>query len=353
MSSSAYDESSFARGVARHLGTDHTELQLTSAEAMSVIPELPGIYDEPFADSSAVPTLLVSRLARKHVTVALSGDGGDEIFGGYNRHIMAAVSWPTIARMPFEMRRQLARTLGWAAPAKWESAFRKGGAAIPRRFQLANLADKIPKMQRALEAKNSQELYLRLLSNWQNPSDVLSLSSSNSSVPDGAQDWLSDRRAAESMMLADACVYMHDDILVKVDRASMAVSLEVRCPFLDSDVVEFAWRLPLRLKIRDGVGKWIVRRVMEQYIPSDLTARPKMGFAVPMAEWLKGPLRDWAESLIHPSGLSREGILKEDVVGSMWSSFLAGRTDLTDRVWSVLILKGWLQSEKTVTPAAQ
>jgi len=353
MSSSAYDESRFARAVAQHLGTNHTEWQLASSEAMSVIPELPGTYDEPFADASGIPTLLVSRLARKDVTVALSGDGGDEMFGGYNRHIMAAISWPTIAKMPRGMRRQLAKILGWAAPEKWESVVQRAGAAVPSQFQLANLSDKMHKIQRAAVANNSQDLYLRLLSNWQNPSAVLKFDSTTLPIPAGAEDWLSDERPAEAMMLADARVYMHDDILVKVDRASMAVGLEVRNPFLDLSVVEFAWRLPLCFKVRQGVGKWIVRRVMDQYIPRELTARPKMGFAIPLADWLRGPLRAWAESLIHTIRLPEESMLKGQVVQSLWAAFLAGRTELTDRLWCLLILQGWLEAQKLFSTNAQ
>jgi len=352
MSSSAYDESKFARAVAQHLATDHTELQLTPPEAMGVIPELPSIYDEPFADASAVPTLLVSRLARRHVVVALSGDGGDEMFAGYNRHIMAAILWPKMAKMSRRVRRQLAKVLGWVAPEKWENFVRGAGAVVPRPFQFANLSDKMHKIQRGAAAIDSQDLYLQLLSSWQNPVDVLNFDDMTLSIPAGAKDWLSNQRAAESMMLADACVYMPDDILVKVDRASMAASLEVRNPFLDLGVAEFAWRLPLRFKVRDGAGKWIVRRVMDQYIPRELTVRPKMGFALPLAEWLRGPLRDWAESLIHASPPFEECMLKGQVVQSLWEAFLAGRTELTDRVWCLLILKGWLESQKTLSTSA-
>jgi len=349
MSSSAHDESNFARAVAEHLGTDHHEWQLSPQEAMDVIPELPGIYDEPFADASAIPTLLVSRLARKHVTVALSGDGGDEMFAGYNRHIMAALSWPTIAKVPLGVRRQLASVLGLVAPERWEGFLQSVGGGLPKSFQMANIAEKVHKMQGAAAATNSQDLYLRLLSSWQDPSDILNFECTNLPVPAGAADWLGDRRAAESMMLADARLYMQDDILVKVDRASMAASLEVRNPFLDIGVVEFAWSLPLSFKIRDGVGKWIVRRVMDQYVPRELTSRPKMGFAIPLATWLRGPLRGWAESLIHANRASEQSLLRGPVVESLWTDFLAGRTDLTDKLWSVLLLKGWLESQTTLS----
>ena len=346
MPSAAYDEAKFARAVARHLGTDHTEWELAPAEAMEVIPQLPGIYDEPFADASGIPTLLVSRLARSHVTVALSGDGGDEMFGGYNRHILAAMSWPLLARIPHAARRRLAGALGWATGETWEGAINGAGALLPRGWRLANLSDKIHKIQRAAVAQDSQELYLRLLSNWENPGEVLKLGGAQAPTPAGAVEWLSQDRPAESMMLADARTYMHDDILVKVDRASMAVSLEVRCPFLDPAVVEFAWRLPLAFKLRNGVGKWIVRQVMDRYIPPELTVRPKMGFTIPMADWLRGPLRDWAETLLHSRRNAEAEVLEQSVVEAQWKAFLAGRSGLTDRVWSLLMLLGWFDAQK-------
>jgi len=239
--------------------------------------------------------------------------------------------------------------LGLVAPERWEGFLQSVGGGLPKSFQMANIAEKVHKMQGAAAATNSQDLYLRLLSSWQDPSDILNFECTNLPVPAGAADWLGDRRAAESMMLADARLYMQDDILVKVDRASMAASLEVRNPFLDIGVVEFAWSLPLSFKIRDGVGKWIVRRVMDQYIPRELTSRPKMGFAIPLATWLRGPLRGWAESLIRANRASEQSLLRGPVVESLWTDFLAGRTDLTDKLWSVLLLKGWLESQTTLS----
>jgi asparagine synthase (glutamine-hydrolysing) len=341
MPSLSHDESKFARAVAGHLGTDHTQWEIAPQEAMQLIPELPGIYDEPFADSSAIPTLLVSRLARKHVTVALSGDGGDEVFGGYNRHIMAATTWPSLARIPRGARRTLSQGLGLLSEGKWEAGMKKAGAALPAQFRLANLPEKMHKIRRAAAARDAKDLHLRLISNWEEPDEVLSFEVRDA-IP-GGDEWLGDARPAESMMLADALLYMHDDILVKVDRASMAVSLEVRCPFLDPNVIAFAWTLPLAMKVRDGVGKWIVRQVMNRYIPAELTDHPKMGFSIPLADWLRGPLRDWAESLLssqHPE------LLRAPVVQSHWREFLSGRADLTDKVWSLLMLLGWLEASR-------
>jgi asparagine synthase (glutamine-hydrolysing) len=346
MTAQTYDESKFARAVASHLGTDHTEWILSGQEAMSTVSELPSVYDEPFADASGIPTLLVSRLARKHVTVALSGDGGDEMFGGYNRHIMAASTWPVLARIPRGLRTQVASTLGWVAPGKWEGMLNLAASGVPRQFRFANLSDKIHKIQRAMGARDSRDLYLRLISNWGVPPNLIHANGSGSAMPLCAEDWLSEQHPAQSMMLADALGYMQDDILVKVDRASMATSLEVRNPFLDLGVVEFAWSLPLHFKVRDGVGKWIVRRVMDKHIPRELTDRPKMGFAIPLGDWLRGPLRNWAESLLSPDELTARGILNSAVVRSLWTEFLAGRRDLTEMIWGLLMLQGWIVSQK-------
>jgi asparagine synthase (glutamine-hydrolysing) len=347
MSSSHYDESKYARAVARHLGTDHTEWELTAPEAMGVIPEMPETYDEPFADASQIPTLLVSRLAKRYVKVVLSGDGGDEMFGGYNRHVLAAAMWPALANIPAALRRCAAKGIGLIAPQRWEDLVQRAGPAVPSHFRLAYLSDKMHKISLGLQASDSQDLYLRLISNFEESSAIVSHGNEDGGIPAGAEHWLSDQRPAESMMMADACFYMHDDILVKVDRASMAASLEVRSPFLDVDVVEFAWKLPLRFKIRDGVGKWVVRRVMSRYIPASITDHPKMGFAVPLADWLRGPLREWAESMLNPIHVSNDGLVSSGVVRTQWANFLAGRNNLTDNVWCLLMLQGWMESQRS------
>jgi asparagine synthase (glutamine-hydrolysing) len=356
MSSAAYDESKFAEGIARHLGTRHTAWTLTAVEAMSALQEIPAIYDEPFADSSAIPTLLVSRLARRQVTVALSGDGGDEMFGGYTRHIMAASAWPLLRAVPRGLRSWAAGALGgagtdgWTAPSN--ACLRGAQALLPSRFRLANLPDKAHKIASALEAAGPLDLYLRLISCWPQPASILNLDPPSQWSPCAEREWLSDALPATSMMLADAQLYMHDDILVKVDRASMAASLEVRSPFLDARVVEFACALPLRWKVRDGVGKWIVRQVMDRYIPRALTARPKMGFALPLTGWLRGPLRDWAEALLHADALSAGGIVNPRAAAALWSAFLAGRDGLTGQVWCVLMFQAWLEAERSSSAGA-
>jgi len=348
MTSAEYDESSFAEGIARHLGTHHTSCVLTASEAMAALQEIPSIYDEPFADSSAIPTLLVSRLARRQVTVALSGDGGDEIFGGYNRHILATTVWPLLRSIPLPLRRRAAGVLGNPA------LLRGVQALLPPRLRLANLPDKAHKIVRALEASGPLDLYLRLISDWPQASSTLNspqpLPWSSEAALDGPKlNWLSDELPATSMMLADARGYMHDDILVKVDRASMAASLEVRNPFLDAQVIDFACALPLRWKIRDGVGKWIVRQVMDRYIPRSLTARPKMGFAIPLTSWLRGPLRDWAEALLPTEDSCDGGLIHRQASRQLWSGFLGGRDALTGPVWSLLMFQAWLEAERSAS----
>ena len=348
MASAEYDESNFAAQVARHLGTAHTACVLTAAEAMSALQEIPAIYDEPFADSSAIPTLLVSRLARRQVTVALSGDGGDEIFGGYNRHIMAASVWPLLRSLPLPLRRRAAALLGHP------SLLRGAQRLLPPQLRLANLPDKAHKIACALEARGPLDLYLRLISSGPQASAILNSPQPSPWSSEAALQWLrplwlSDELPATSMMLADARLYMQDDILVKVDRASMAASLEVRNPFLDAQVIEFACALPLGWKIRDGVGKWIVRQVMDRYIPRSLTARPKMGFAIPLTSWLRGPLRDWAEALLPSDESGAGGLINPQASRELWSAFLAGRDALTGPLWSLLIFRAWLEAERSAS----
>jgi asparagine synthase (glutamine-hydrolysing) len=349
MPSSSYDESKFAAAVAHHLGTDHVEWILSPQEAIDVVAKLPLIFDEPFADASAIPTFLVSFLARKHVTVALSGDGGDEVFGGYNRHILAAKFWPKMSALPRGVRLKIARLLGGISSDRWERAMNE---FVPGQYRLSNLSDKLHKIRRVTGAYDAQDLYCKLISNWEDPDAVLNRGGSTEYVPNGVGAWLSDLAPTESMMLADALLYMQNDILVKVDRASMAVSLEARNPFLDQEVVEFAWRLPLRFKVRDGVGKAIVRKVLHRYVPPELINRPKMGFAIPVAEWLRGPLREWANSLLNvPSG-SGDGLLKDEVVSRVWNDFLKGRREYTDKVWCLLMLRGWLAAQEAAATSS-
>ena len=346
----AYDESADARRVAGHLGTDHTELLVTPEEAMEVIPALPEIYDEPFADSSQIPTYLVSRLAREHVTVSLSGDGGDEVFGGYNRYLWADAVWRRFGWMPAGLRRAVAGTLLSVSPRGWDSLATRLGPLLPNAARQRVPGEKVHKLARALRADGPEGLYGTLVSHWQDPASVvLGANGGGSSTRlDGAALPGLTRR----MMYTDTVTYLPDDILVKLDRATMAVSLEGRVPYLDHRVVEFAWRLPLGMRARDGQGKWLLRRVLDRYVPRDLVERPKMGFGLPIGAWLRGPLRDWAESMLHPTRLRREGYLDPRPVRAAWAEHLSGRRNRQYELWDVLMFQAWLEvSSRKAVPA--
>lgn len=320
-----YNEATYAKSVAQHLGTDHTELYVTPQEAMDVIPDLPTVYDEPFADSSQIPTLLVSKLAREQVTVSLSGDGGDELFCGYRRYHYALHRWKQISWMPYDIRRKLGSIIKTSLLSRWSK---------PHTF--ASL----------LTEKNLVQLYKWLLSNWKNPEDIVI----NSEEPQTAFDdelWLLQLPEwAQQIMFIDLVCYLPDDILVKLDRASMAVSLESRVPLLDHRIVEFAWRLPIDLKIYQGEGKWILRKVLEKYVPRELVNRPKKGFGIPIGMWLRGPLRDWAESLLDERRLSQEGYLTPSLVREKWADHLKEKRSWQYELWNVLMFQSWLETVK-------
>jgi len=334
----AYDESAAAAAVARHLGTDHTAVTITPADARAIIPELPRIYDEPFADSSQIPTYLVSRIARRDVTVALSGDGGDELFGGYNRHVWGPRVWNALELTPRPGRLVGRRALLSFSPDEWDHLHAKLGPLAPR-VRLAG--QKAHKIARVLDARSSTELYQILCSEWDDYEKVLARKRDAEPLqtPDvGATE------LAESMMLWDLLGYLPDDIMTKVDRASMAVSLEAREPLLDHRLVEFASRLPLRLKVRKGRGKWALRQVLHRHVPPALVERPKMGFSVPMGQWLRGPLRPWVTDLLSPTELRAQGILDADEIARLWAEHESGRRDFGDRIWRVALFQAWLAS---------
>jgi asparagine synthase (glutamine-hydrolysing) len=333
-----YDEAAHAREVARHLGTHHTELYLTARQSMDTIPMLCSVYDEPFSDSSQIPMMLVSRLARQHVTVALSGDGGDELFAGYHRHHFAALHWPGLCRMPLALRRPLAGIARRLPPTALDRL--AGGVGLGQR--LSHAGEKLGKVAKVLDVVSVEDLYTRLLSQWDEPLVI------GEDRPDGIEvdPALVGLAPAEWMMALDLLHYLPGDVLTKVDRAGMAASLEVRVPFLDHELARFAWSLPLHMKLRDGLGKWLLRRVLYRHVPASLIERPKMGFAVPIGQWLKGPLRDWAEALLSPARLKAEGLLREDMVRQAWAQHLAGQADHQHRLWSVLMFQQWLAHQK-------
>jgi asparagine synthase (glutamine-hydrolysing) len=336
-----YDEAGFARGVARHLGTDHTELYVTPAEAQAVIPRLPALYDEPFADPSQIPTFLVSQLARRQVTVSLSGDGGDEVFGGYNRYFLGQRIWSGVGWMPKSVRMGAGRMLRAFPPATWNRLFRRASPVLPNAVSVQNPGDKLQKLADVLAADHPRALYWGLVSLWKDPAGVVAGSAEPATIfseahgPAGLTDF------RQQMMFMDAMVYLPDDILVKVDRASMGVSLEARVPMLDHRVVEFAWRLPVSMKIRRGQGKWILRKVLDRYVPQGLIDRPKMGFGVPIDSWLRGPLRDWSEALLDERRLRAEGLLDPRPIREKWLEHLSGRRNWQYLLWCVLMFQAW------------
>ena len=339
-SESDYDEARYAKLVAAHLGTDHTELYLSAEEALNVIPRLPNIYDEPFGDSSQIPTHLVAALARKHVTVALSGDGGDELFGGYNRYFWGRSIWNRIGPVPQGVRHGVGRMMTALSPAAWDRI----GKLLPQRLQQPVLGDRIHKLASVIDVDGPGELYRRLVSQHREPGSLVV-------GADEAPIWADAEAAAfgrndftERMMFHDLVGYLTDDILAKVDRAAMAVSLETRVPLLDHHLVEFAWRLPLAMKIRNGQGKWLLRQVLDRYVPRELIDRPKQGFGIPLDAWLRGPLREWAEELLDEHRLRREGYLHPAPIREKWSEHLSGRRNWQHGLWNVLMFQAWKPS---------
>ena len=347
-----YDESAFAAAVARHLGTDHTELAVTAADAMAVIPRLPVMYDEPFSDSSQIPTFLVSQLSRRHVTVSLSGDGGDELFGGYNRYSWGPALWRRIRATPRPARSLAANLMRRPSPQAWDALFRLADPALPERLRVRNPGAKVHKMAGVLQSAGLEDMYVRLASHWRDPAALVTGAREATTAVNDAAQWPMLTDPVERMMYLDLVSYLPDDILVKVDRASMAVSLEARVPMLDHRVVEFAWRVPLSMKIRDGRGKWLLRQVLYRHVPADLIDRPKAGFGLPIGDWLRGPLRDWAETLLAEDRLRRDGYLDPRVVRGVWDAHLSGRGDLQYQVWDVLMFQSWLD-ESVGAPAAR
>ncbi|HAC66282.1 MAG TPA: asparagine synthase (glutamine-hydrolyzing) [Cyanothece sp. UBA12306] len=338
-----YNEAQHAKAVAQHLGTDHTELYVTPQEAMAVIPKLPTLYDEPFADSSQIPTFLVSQLARQKVSVSLSGDGGDELFCGYHRYFLARNIWQKIGWMPHNMRQILASALSSISPQTWNLGFSPVQNLFPKQLSSINLGDKINKLAEILAFANSQVFYQRLMSHWKDTESLVIKSSEPPTIFNDLSKINQLRDFTHQMMYLDTVSYLPNDILVKVDRASMGVSLESRIPLLDHRVVEFAWQVPLSLKVRNGQGKWLLRQVLYQYIPPSLIERPKMGFGVPIDNWLRGSLRDWAEELLDEKRLCQEGFFNPQPIRQKWEEHLSGTRNWQYYLWDVIMFQAWLQ----------
>jgi asparagine synthase (glutamine-hydrolysing) len=342
-----YDEAEHAKAVARHLGTEHTELYVTPEEARTVIPRLPRIYDEPFADSSQIPTHLIAMLARKHVTVALSGDGGDEMFGGYTRYLLTAGLGGKISGIPRPLRAAAARALRALPADAWSSVGRVAGGILPRMARSDRLGDKVHKGAALLGSQTPAELYGGMLSLWRDPESIVVGATEPPSQATGDVPELRGLDGIERMMALDMLGYLPGDILAKVDRAAMAVSLETRVPYLDHHVVEFAWRLPLDFKIHGDETKWILRELLYRHVPRKLIERPKMGFGVPIDSWLRGPLRDWAEALLDERRLRDEGYFRPEPIRGLWQTHLSGRLNEQARLWTVLMFQSWLEAQKS------
>lgn len=340
-----YNEAHHAKAVAQHLGTRHTELYVSAAAAQAVIPLLPQMYDEPFSDSSQIPTYLVAQMTRRDVTVALSGDGGDELFGGYNRHVLVPALWRRLGWLPVSLRKIAAATIRTLSPAAWNRLFAGLAAIRPGHPGTQRAGDKAHKLAEVIDAASPQEIYVRLVSEWKNPAGLVLGATEPPTLLSDPANWNMTPLTEDSMMFLDAMTYLPDDILTKVDRASMNVSLEGRMPLLDHRVVELAWRLPLRMKIRHGQGKWALRQVLYQHVPKALIERPKMGFGVPLDAWLRGPLRSWAEGLLDPARLKREGYFAPELVQEKWREHLSGKRNWQYHLWDVLVFQAWLEHQ--------
>lgn len=342
-----YNEAEHAKAVAGYLGTDHTELYVSAEQAMAVIPRLPALYDEPFSDVSQIPTFLVSQLARQHVAVSLSGDGGDELFCGYTRYQMTANLWRKLAVVPLPLRKLLATGIAGVSPRSWTrlAGFIEG--LLPRSAWVSNMGDKLHKGAEVLPSQSSDALYLGLVSYWHDPEAAVIGGQEPSTLLIGNAPALNGLDNVQRMMALDMLTYLPDDLMVKMDRAAMSVSLETRAPFLDHRVIEFAWRLPQSMKLRDGKTKWILRQVLYRYVPQALTDRPKMGFGVPIDGWLRGPLREWAEALLNEQRLKREGYFNPAPIRLKWQEHLSGRRNRQYSLWNVLMFQAWLESRNT------
>lgn len=340
-----YDEAIHAKAISRHLGTEHTELYVSAQQAMDVIPQLPAMYCEPFSDSSQIPTFLVSQLARQQVTVSLSGDGGDELFGGYSRYGLGDRLWRKLSHVPQGMRCWIAHCLLSVPAHHWDAILRKMSPFLPSVLRGGSPGDRMHKGAAVMGLGSPAELYAALVSHW-SPAEQLVLGATE--LPTVLNDSNKQPRTDNTihqMMAMDMVTYLPDDVLTKVDRAAMAVSLETRVPFLDHRIVEFAWSLPLNYKIRDGVGKWPLREVLHKYVPRELIDRPKMGFGVPIGSWLRGPLRAWAEDLLDETRLQREGFFNPVPIRRKWAEHLSGERNWQYHLWDVLMFQAWLEAQ--------
>ena len=353
---SEYNEASHAKAIAQHLGTEHTELYVTPAEAMSVIPKLATFYDEPFSDSSQIPTCLVAQLARQHVTVSLSGDGGDELFGGYPRYFIADRVAQPLNQVSARWRRCLATALQTPSPQTWERSLAPWRPFLPARLRQRQVGEKIHRFAAAIAVATPQELYRSMVSHWQEPASIVlgacepPTALNQAAKGDNPSGTFRERPAhfLEQLMYLDTLTYLPGDILTKVDRAAMSVGLETRIPFLNHHLVEFAWQLPLSWKApQESQSKWILRQILAQYVPPSLFERPKMGFGVPLDRWLRDELRDWAEDLLRASRLRSDGFFQVEPIRQRWAEHLSGTHNWQYHLWDILMFQAWF-TEQTI-----
>ena len=333
-----FNEAHYAKQVAAHLGTDHHELYVSYDDARAVIPNLAAIYDEPFADMSQIPTYILSKFARTQVTMALSGDGGDESFAGYNRHYWVTNIWNYLGRNPAIVKKLLSQIIKSISPNRWDKLSSYVNPLLPEKLQYSQVGDKLYKLVPFLEGASPIQVYELLISCFKDPNQLLKNSASFSSY-----ESLSDLSLVKEMMYRDTKHYLPGDILTKVDRASMAVSLEVRSPFLDYQVVEQAWQLPMDMKMQGSNGKLVLKQLLARYVPTALFERPKMGFGVPMADWLRGPLRDWAGSLLSSSSIEKTAVFQPELVQRYWQEHLSGHYNRQSQLWTILMFQEWSQ----------
>jgi asparagine synthase (glutamine-hydrolysing) len=340
-----FNEAGFAKEVAQHLGTDHTELYISPRETLDVIPKLPAMYDEPFSDYSQIPTFLVCQMARQHVTVALSGDAGDELFSGYERYFVGRSLWNKISALPGWGRKATAGGLTLLSARTLNTLIEPFKKLLPAKYHHVSVGDKLHKLAEVLRVSEPVDMYQNLVSHWKHPEQVVINGREPITALTDNSNWPRVPDFTHRMMHLDMETYLPGDILTKVDRASMGVSLEGRIPLLDPRVIEFAWRIPLSMKVKGGQGKWLLRQVLYKHVPQKLIDRPKMGFSVPIGEWLRGELRDWAEALLDESRLKREGYFHPAPIREKWHEHLEGSRNWQYYLWDVLMFQAWLEAQ--------
>jgi len=342
----AYDEASHAKAVATHLGTSHTELYVSPRDAIDVVPRLPQIHDEPFADASQIPTYILSGLTRQHVTVALSGDGGDELLAGYNRYTWGPWFFRQFGTRSSLQKNLLRRAIHTLSPRQWDGLFRGVNPLLPRRVQQKAPGERLYKIARLLDATSLDGVYRNLVSHWDCPNGILLQGRERQTLLDDSLYWTSLNHDVSRFVLMDQVTYLSDGVLAKVDRAAMAHSLETRVPLLDHRLIEFAWRIPLHLKICNGEGKWLLKQLLYRHVPQSLVERPKMGFSVPIASWLRSSLHEWAQDLLSERSLNEHGLFDTAKVRAKLQEHLSGECNAQNELWTVLMFQSWFQEQQ-------